>query len=223
MLYIISFLEGVITFISPCLLPMLPVYLVYFAGGHEHGNTRRVLLNAFGFICGFTLLFVLLGTFAASLGRLLIDYQRIVNIITGSIIVIFGLNYIGILKPVFLNQIKRPLETVPTTGFFSAALFGIVFSISWTPCVGTFLGSALMLAANQNTVLSGSLLLLVYSLGLGIPFLLSAILIDQLSGAFTFIKKHYHIINIICGLLLIVTGIMIIAGYMNRLLAILSF
>ena len=107
-------------------------------------------------------------------------------------------------------------------GFFSSMVFGIVFSIGWTPCVGAFLGSALMMAASQGQATEGIIMLLLYSSGLGIPFFISAILIDKLRGAFTFIKKHYKVINTVCGIFLIVVGIMMALGMMNKLLALFS-
>ena len=109
-----------------------------------------------------------------------------------------------------------------STGFFSAFLFGIVFSVGWTPCVGAFLGSALMLASQQGHVLEGMAMLLVYSLGLGIPFLISSLIVDKLKSAFDWIKMHYNIINKICGIFLVVIGILMATGLMGRFLALLS-
>ena len=218
--YIITFLEGIITFISPCLLPMLPVYISYFAGGGER-STAKTLKNAVGFVLGFTTLFVLLGALAGTLGSFLIKYQGIVNIILGLIIVFFGLNYIGIFKFSFFKGNSGTAD-VNELGFFSSFVFGIIFSVGWTPCVGTFLSAALMQASGEGTALSGMLMLLFYSLGLGVPFLISAILIDKLKNAFTFIKNHYTIINIICGAFLIVIGILMMTGTMGKFLALLS-
>ena len=144
MTYLISFLEGIITFISPCLLPMLPIYLLYFAGENRQGNTAKTLVNAVGFVLGFTCVFVLMGAFAAGIGGLLRQHQTAVNVITGLIVVIFGLNFMGVLNVGFLNGTHKLQTQVKELGFFSAILFGIVFSIGWTPCVGTFLSSALL-------------------------------------------------------------------------------
>lgn len=220
--YLISFLEGIITFISPCLLPMLPIYLVYFAGGGET-STRKTLTNALGFIAGFTTLFVLLGAAAASLGGVLSRHQTAVNLVTGLIVVVFGLNFMGILKIGVLNTSRKMQTSVRPVGFFSSALFGMVFSIGWTPCVGAFLGSALMLASQQGSVLKGVFMLLAYSLGLGVPFLLSALLIERLKSTFDWIKNNYRVINLICGGLLVAVGILMMTGTVGRLLAVLSF
>ena len=211
MQYLISFFEGILTFISPCLLPMLPVYLSYFAGGEQ--NSKKTLSNALGFILGFTFLFTAMGALAGTLGSFLSKYQMAVNIVSGLIVVFFGLSFMGVIK---LNIFKGSTRMqTGNLGFFSSVLFGMVFSVGWTPCVGAFLGSALMLASQQGHVLEGTLMLLTYSLGLGIPFFLSAVLIDQLKGAFKFIKRHYTLINYICGGLLILIGILMATGILN--------
>ena len=219
MQYFISFLEGIITFISPCLLPMIPLYISYFAGGKER-NTKKTVKNALGFILGFTIVFVLMGALAGTFGRLLNEYKTIVDIVTGLIVVFFGLNFLGVFK---INLFKGAKKVkTDNLGFFSSMVFGIVFSIGWTPCVGAFLGSALMLAASQGHVVEGIVMLLLYSLGLGIPFFISAILIDKLRGAFTFIKKHYKVINTVCGCLLVVIGVLMATGLFGKLLGLLS-
>ncbi|MBQ9535487.1 MAG: cytochrome c biogenesis protein CcdA [Clostridia bacterium] len=220
MQFFIAFLEGIITVISPCLLPMLPVYVSYFAGGTER-STGRTLRNALGFVLGFTAVFVAMGALAGTVGGFLRTHQTAVNIVTGLIVVIFGLSFLGVFR---LDIFKgaRGGAGKRELGFCSAALFGMVFSIGWTPCVGAFLGSALMLASQQGRALTGVLMLLAYSLGLGIPFVLSAVLIDKLKGAFDFIKRNYKIINIISGVLLVAVGILMMTGMMGKWLAVLS-
>ena len=220
MQYIISFVEGIITFISPCLLPMLPIYISYFAGGGER-STKKTLTAAFGFVAGFTVMFVAMGALAGTLGSFLIRYQNIVNVVSGLIIIFFGLNYLGVFKLSIFRGNRKNVQ-VENLGFFSAVLFGIIFSVGWTPCVGAFLGSALILASGQGQAIAGMLMLLCYSLGLGIPFVLSALLIDRLKLAFDFIKRHYKIINTVSGILLIVIGVMMAAGRMGQLLSLLS-
>ncbi|MBQ8834151.1 MAG: sulfite exporter TauE/SafE family protein [Oscillospiraceae bacterium] len=220
MQYLISFLEGIITFISPCLLPMLPIYISYFAGGGER-STKRTLTNAAGFVLGFTAVFVAMGALAGTLGSFLTKYQTAVNIFSGLIVILFGLNYMGILKLNLFRSVGRGMKA-GEMGFFSAMLFGIIFSVGWTPCVGAFLGSALMLASQQGHVVEGMAMLLCYSVGLGIPFLFSAVLIDRLKSAFNWIKSHYGIINKICGGLLVIVGIAMATGMLGRLLALLS-
>lgn len=220
MQYIISFLEGIITFISPCLLPMLPVYISYFAGDGER-DIKKTLKNAIGFVTGFTIVFVLMGAFAGTLGSFLKQYQTVVNIILGLIVIFFGLNFIGVLKFNIFKGMQNKANT-DNLGFFSSLTFGVIFSLGWTPCVGAFLGSALAMASQQGQVITGMIMLLCYSLGLGIPFILSAVLIDNLKSTFNFIKKNYKVINTVCGGLLIIIGIMMATGTLGRLLALLS-
>ncbi|MEG1632622.1 MAG: cytochrome c biogenesis protein CcdA [Oscillospiraceae bacterium] len=222
MQYIILFLEGIITFISPCLLPMLPVYVSYFAANRQ-GEKSKALTNALGFVLGFTLVFVSLGAFAGSVGRLLREYSTVLNLVTGLIVVLFGLNFLGVLKIGFLNGTHRGEANTKELGFFSSLTFGIVFSIGWTPCVGAFLGSALILAGQQGSALQGILMLLAFSAGLGIPFVASAILIDRLKSTFDFIKRHYRGINIISGGLLVAIGILMMTGGMGYFLSLLTF
>lgn len=211
MIYLITFLEGIISFISPCMLPMIPVYLSYFAG--DVNKKRNTLINSISFVCGFTIVFCLLGVFAGTFGSLLRNHQTIVNIVCGIIVILFGLNYLNVLNiNIFKSNNKKATEV---NGIFSAFLFGIIFSINLTPCVGAFLGSALMMASVSGTMLKGTTLLLLYSLGLGIPIILSTLLINKLNSIFTFIKTNYKIINIICGLFLVLVGILMMFGIMN--------
>lgn len=220
MQYIISFLEGIITFISPCLLPMLPIYISYFAGGGDR-TAKKTLTGAVGFVLGFTMVFVAMGALAGTLVSFLSRYQKWVNLISGGIVILFGLNYLGVLKLNLFRGSNRSMKT-GDMGFFAALVFGVIFSIGWTPCVGAFLGSALMLASQQGTAMVGMGMLLCYSLGLGVPFLISAVLIDQLKGTFNWIKSHYTLVNRISGSLLMIMGILMATGLMGRFLALLN-
>ncbi|MGP1361651.1 MAG: cytochrome c biogenesis CcdA family protein [Candidatus Fimenecus sp.] len=220
MQYFIAFLEGLITFISPCLLPMLPVYVSYFAGGTER-STKKTLKNSLGFVLGFTIVFVALGALAGSLGSFLQKYRLFMNILTGLIVIFFGLNFLGVFKLNIFKGINKSVDK-NNLGFFSSMLFGMIFSIGWTPCVGAFLGSALALASQQGKVVTGIIMLMAYSLGLGVPFVLSAVLIDKLKSTFNFIKKNYKIINIISGGLLVLIGLLMMSGLLNKLMSLLS-
>ena len=220
MAYLISFLEGIITFLSPCLLPMLPIYLSYFAGGGIR-STGKTLRNALGFILGFTVVFMAMGALAGTVGSFLKSHQTAVNIVSGLIVIAFGLSFLGVFRLSFLKGSRFRVQS-EQMGFFSALVFGVVFSLGWTPCVGAFLGSALALASQQGHVLTGMGMLLAYSLGLGVPFLLSALLIDKLKSAFDWVKAHYQIINTISGCLLILIGVLMATGTLGRLLALLS-
>ena len=220
MQYLVSFLEGVITFISPCLLPMLPVYVSYFAGGGERSG-KKTLRLALGFVLGFTVVFVAMGALAGTVGSFFKLHQRAVDVLSGAVVILFGLHFLGVLKWNLFRGSGARMNT-ENLGFGSAMVFGIVFSVGWTPCVGAFLGSALMMASQQGQALVGMLMLLCYSLGLGVPFVVSALLIDQLKGAFQFIKRNYRVINAVCGGLLILVGVAMVTGWFGRLLAILS-
>jgi cytochrome c-type biogenesis protein len=214
MQYLITFLEGFISFISPCMLPMLPLYISYFAGNAD--KKHRTLARALAFVLGFTGVFTLLGLFAGTLGQLLARYQTAVNIVTGLIVILFGLSYLEVIRLPFFKGMGTSRSV---TSLFSALLFGMIYSVSLTPCVGAFLGSALMMASSGGQAMQGGLLLLTYSLGLGVPFVISAVLIDKLTTVFNAIKKHYRIINLVCGIFLIVVGIAMCFGMMNVLLA----
>lgn len=220
MQYLIAFLEGIITFISPCLLPMLPIYISYFAGGGQR-STGKTLKGALGFVTGFTAVFVILGALAGTVGSFLKEYQTAVNIVSGLIVIVFGLNFLGVFRLNLFRGTQRSMNT-ENMGFFTAVLFGMIFSVGWTPCVGAFLGSALMLASQQAHAFEGMLMLLAYSLGLGIPFILSAVLIDYLKTAFNWIKKNYTVINTISGILLVLIGVLMMTGTLGRLLSLLS-
>ena len=220
MQYIIAFLEGIITFISPCLLPMLPIYISYFAGGGER-SVRKTLTGAIGFVTGFTVIFVILGALAGTVGSFFKEHQTAVNIVSGLIVIFFGLNFLGVFKLNLFRGSSRSVDT-QNMNFFLALLVGVIFSLGWTPCVGAFLGSALILASQQGHVVQGMLMLLAYSLGLGIPFILSAVLIDYLKSAFNWIKSNYRIINIVSGCLLILIGILMASGTLGRLLSVLG-
>lgn len=220
MQYLVSFLEGIITFLSPCLLPMIPIYLSYFAGGGER-TVKRTVTGALGFVLGFTVVFVAMGALAGTIGGFLARYQNWVNIVCGLVVILFGLNYLGVLKLNLFRGSGRDMNR-DSLDFFSAALFGMIFSVGWTPCVGVFLGSALMLASQQGSAVQGILMLLCYSAGLGVPFLFSAVLIDQLKGAFAWVKRNYSIINCVSGIALIIVGIAMATGTLGRVLNFLS-
>ena len=217
MQYVITFLEGIISFISPCMLPMLPVYVTYFAGDAD--KKRSTFTRALGFVLGFTVVFTAMGLFAGTLGTFLIRYKRAVNIVCGLIVAVFGVGYItGAQTMLFGGASKK----VSVNGFFSAVLFGMIYSVSLTPCVGVFLGSALMMASTAGSSAVGAALLLTYSLGMGLPFLISAVLIERLNSAFSVIKSNYGKINFVCGMFMIFIGAIIALWLMDTLLGMFS-
>ena len=214
--YLITFLEGMISFLSPCMLPLLPMYISYFAAGTR--TKAQSFLRALAFVAGFTLIFCLLGLSMGSIGGLggfVRRNKRAVEIFCGLVIVLFGLAYLDVIPLPFLKGVKK----APTAGgVLSAFLFGMIYSVSLTPCVGAFLGSALMQALNAGTAAKGVLLLLTYSLGLGVPLLLSALLLERLQNAFRWVKEHYRIINLVCGGFLILIGVLMAAGLLSGLM-----
>lgn len=223
--YLLMFAEGILTFVSPCILPMIPVYLIYLAGAGSNNDTAapkpgktRLLTNALGFVLGFTIVFVLLGATATALGQFLESNRAILQKISGIIIVIFGLNYIGLIKISFLNTEKRLPFKINSMNFLTSVLFGFIFSFSWTPCLSSFLGPALLLAGNSETIAEGIFLLLIYSIGLGIPFILSAIIFDKARSAFSLLQRHGNVIRIVSGILLIITGVLVFTDLMKYLI-----
>lgn len=207
--YVFTFIEGIASFISPCLLPMLPIYISYFIG-EDDKKTKKAVLNSIGFVLGFTLVFLILSIFASSIGGVLSHYIKYVKIVFGILIILLGLNYMEILNLKLVNKSRAVNNNTKDLNFIKSILFGILFSISWTPCIGTFLSSALLLIAKQQDFVKGLILMLLYSIGLGIPFVVSVVLIEKLKNAFNFIKKHYNKIKIISGIILIIMGIYII-------------
>ena len=207
--YLFTFVEGIASFISPCFLPMLPIYVSYFVGKNDDEKNNKALINSIGFVTGFTILFMLLGIFASTLGTLISTNIKYIKILFGIIIIVLGLNYADLIKIKFLNKQSSMKADTKNLNFIKSMLFGMIFSISWTPCVGAFLSSALLLIAKEQDILKGIVLMLLYSIGLGIPFVISAVLLDKLKNVFAFIKKNYGIIKKISGVILILMGIYI--------------
>ena len=204
--YILTFLEGIASFISPCILPMLPIYISYFIG-KDNEKISKAVINSIGFVLGFTTVFLILSIFASTFGKIISSNLKYIKVVFGIIIILLGLNYMEILNLRFLNKTKRIKIEIKNLNFLKSLIFGILFSVSWTPCIGTFLSSALLLIATEKDVFKGIILMLIYSVGLGIPFIISAIFIEKLKELFEFIKKNYGIIKKISGLFLIIMGI----------------
>jgi cytochrome c-type biogenesis protein len=181
------------------------------------GGSSRLVINSLGFVIGFGLVFIAMGATVTSLGRFLTNHRTLLEKISGLVMVIFGLNFTGLIKIGFLNSEKRMELKFNKLHFLSAVLFGMIFGLGWTPCLGAFLGSALALASNSETITNGMLLLLVYSLGLGIPFVLSAIVFQKAKGVFKAIRKYNRIISIVSGLLLIAAGMLVFTGMLKYL------
>ena len=207
------------TFVSPCLLPMLPLYLAYFAGDAatasgvcEKPGKGRMLVSVAGFVIGFAAVFVALGAFAGAIGSVLARYSLAVSVVCGLVVILFGLHFTGVLHIPLFDCTVSPEVDVRPHDFVSSLLFGIVFSIGWTPCVGVFLGTALALAATEGSALQGALLLACYSAGLAIPFVACALAIDVLAGALDVVKRHFGAVSRACGVLLVVMGLVMALG-----------
>ncbi|MEK7182908.1 MAG: cytochrome c biogenesis protein CcdA [Patescibacteria group bacterium] len=218
----IAFVAGIISFFAPCVVPLLPTYVAYVSGvslAQLHGQgvasyQRKLLFSSLFYIIGFSLIFVLLGAAAGSIGSLLRQYQVWIQIIGGLLITIFGLEFAGFLHIPLLA--RGGLLLIPAwtakLGYVRSLLIGILFAIVWTPCVGVVLGSILAIAAVQATAPQGALLLFVYSLGISIPFLIVAATLAQAPKYLQIIARHTGLISRIAGLLLVVIGILLITN-----------
>ena len=209
--YITALFVGVVSFLSPCMLPMLPIYLSCFSKGNRGKITT--MLRASCFVAGFTVIFCGLGLFVGSLGTLLSKFHEVLEIAGGIIIALLGLNTLGLFH---LHHEKEEHRLPQVTGCFSAFLFGVVFSFSHLPCVGSFLGTALATAGVSGSAVKSLLLLVTYSLGMGIPFLVVAFLSDSLGNVVQKLQKSYGIVRIVCGILLIGLGILMATGLFHH-------
>ena len=213
----LAFAAGLLSFVSPCVLPLLPVYLSFISGvgvedlGREH--RRRLLLTSLLFVAGFTVIFVLMGAGAGGVGRLLIEYRDVLMIVAGAFIAFSGLVVAG-----FIRLPEPVLKVAPKrAGAGGAFLTGAALAIGWTPCVGYVLGAILSMAATSQSALSGSLLLLVYSIGLGVPFVLAALAFDWVSARLGWVKRHYRGIQVTAGVVLVVLGVLMMFGVLQQL------
>lgn len=208
--YLITFVEGLASFISPCILPVIPVYISYFST--QNKSMKKSLINSIGFVTGFSIIFILLGVFASTFGVLIHKYANYVNIVLGLFLIIIGLNYMEIIRVKLFSKSREIKKSKKDLTLISSILFGIFFSLSWTPCVGAFLSSALILASTTGSVLKGTLLLVLYSLGLAIPFVITTLFMERVKTTFNFIKKHYNIVNKFAGSILLFSGLWNIAS-----------
>jgi cytochrome c-type biogenesis protein len=212
----LAFLAGLLSFLSPCVLPLLPVYLSYVSGvGVDRLQTSRGRLVGLSllFVAGFTVVFVLLGAGAGGIGRLLVDFRRELTIIAGVFIAVSGLIVAGVIR-----LPERAVGVAPRPGGPAGAfLTGTALAIGWTPCIGYVLGAILTMAASSQSAVSGSLLLLVYSLGMGVPFVLAALAFDWMAARLAVVKRHYRAIQVASGAVLFVFGVLLAVGVVDRL------
>jgi cytochrome c-type biogenesis protein len=222
-----AFGAGLLSFISPCVLPLIPGYLSFISGlsldemkaaGPRGTVTRviappgtraRILLSSLAFILGFSLVFVSLGATASAVGQFMMQRLPLLSRIAGIVIILFGLHTMGVLRIEWLYQEKRLHAQKKPAGFIGAMLVGIAFAFGWTPCIGPILAGIFAIAASRDTVGDGVQLLATYSLGLGVPFFAAALAIDRFYGAMARIRKHYHAIELVSGGLLVAIGLLI--------------
>jgi len=228
----LAFLGGLLSFISPCVLPLIPGYLSYISGlslDEMRGTAgagatgavavaapphvrRRILLASLAFILGFTIVFVALGATASTIGHFVLAKKAILEKIAGAIIIVFGLHTMGVLRIEWLYQEKRVQTQRQPSGPFGTILVGMAFALGWTPCIGPILSGILAIAGTRSTVAQGVRLLVAYSLGLGVPFFAAALAINQFFGALAKIRRHYHKIELVSGALLVIIGLLIFTG-----------
>lgn len=221
----LAFGAGLLSFFAPCILPLIPSYICFITGlsldelrgktGQDKKikNLNKILLQTVLFVLGFSFIFVSLGATASILGDLIYKYERIIRIIGGCIIVFLGLHVAGVFHIRRLEQEKKIRLNIRPANIFGSFMVGVVFALGWTPCVGPALAAILGLAGTQKTLIKGVILLSAYSLGLGVPFILTGIAMNAFLSFFDKIKKHFKIITIISGTLLVIIGILIIVGW----------
>jgi cytochrome c-type biogenesis protein len=219
-----AFVAGILSFISPCVLPLVPGYLSFVsgttldqmrAGGAVAPRARRhVFVASLAFVLGFSLVFIGLGASASALGQLLMEHLSLLGRLAGLLIIVFGLHTMGLLRLRWLYAEKRIQTERKPAGPLGAMLVGIAFAFGWTPCIGPILGAILVVAGSQDTIGEGVRLLAVYSLGLGIPFLVTSLAVNQFFSAFAQIRRYYHAIEVASGLLLVAIGVLV---FTNRL------
>ncbi len=205
MVYVLTFIEGIFAFVSPCILPLLPVYLAHI-GASEGQKIKTRFFNTLSFVFGFTTVFLLLGLGSAGIGGLFSQYEGLITRLGGVFMVFLGLVYLDVIA---LNLPTKP-SSLKGGDILQNYIFGISYSLAWTPCVGIFLGSALLLAANSNTAFEGLSLLFAFSMGLGIPFIIFSLMFEKLKGVLKFLVKHSKLIKQVGGVMLIVVGIALI-------------
>jgi cytochrome c-type biogenesis protein len=221
-----AFTAGLISFVSPCVLPLIPAYLSFISGvsveemksrDRKSEVLRKVSLNTILFVLGFSLIFVALGASATFVGDFLLSKLSLFNKIAGAIIMLLGLHLLGVFRISFLNYEKRFHARSRSLGPLSSFLLGLAFAFGWTPCIGPILAGILLVASNQDTVTKGIVLLSAYSLGLGIPFFVTAVSFHSFLSVFGWIKKHFRVVEIISGLFLITIGFLIFIGSFSSL------
>lgn len=221
---IAAFAAGFLSFVSPCVLPLIPGYISFVSGvsveemradAPPATSRLQVFVTSLAFVIGFSLVFVALGASATAIGKFMFAKLPLLSRIAGVVLIVFGLHTMGVFKLAFLETEKRVHTQRKPAGPLGAMLVGVAFAFGWTPCIGPILGGILAIAGSRNTVGEGITLLAVYSLGLGIPFLLTSLAINQFFGAAKRIRRHYHAIELASGALLVAIGLLIVTGQLT--------
>jgi cytochrome c-type biogenesis protein len=210
----VAFLSGLLSFFSPCVFPIIPSYILYLAGTSFDGyqaNRRAVIINSLFFILGFFGIFLIFGAMSAYFGQLLFAFRETMKYFASTILIVFGLFIMGAVRIGALN-IERKIEIRKPIGYFGSFVLGVTFAAAWTPCVGPILGSILLMATISSSFFKGFILLFFYSLGLAIPFLITAVFLDYVLIYLKMIKKYLSLIQFISGLILVIIGILMFAG-----------
>ena len=216
-----AFLAGLASFLSPCVLPLVPPYLCFIGGTtlEDLSNAKplervawRTFLGAVLFVAGFSTVFVALGAGASAIGEVLRTHLDVLSIIAGLAIIVMGLNFLGVFRIHLLSRTARK-EVPPPTGIWGAFVMGLAFAFGWTPCLGPVLGAILAVAGSSATVEKGALLLAVYSAGLGVPFLLAALAVRPFLGALRHVRRFLPVLEKVMGALLVLTGIAFMSGW----------
>ncbi|MDO8672745.1 MAG: cytochrome c biogenesis protein CcdA [Dehalococcoidia bacterium] len=226
--FFIAFFAGLLSFVSPCVLPLVPAYVGYLTGSTaskiDKQNRPATFMHALSFVLGFSAVFVALGASVGLIGSLFYDYLPTLRQIGGLILIVFGLNMAGVLKIPFLYYDKHfSFEPDRRWGYLASFLVGTIFAVGWTPCVGYILSAILFMASTTQTVGQGAYLLFIYSLGLGLPFLAAGIALGEIKPYLRLINRHMQIISIVSGVFLILMGIAIIGNWLLRLNAFFGF
>jgi cytochrome c-type biogenesis protein len=218
-----ALIAGIISFLSPCVLPLVPPYLIYLTGATiervadndaKASSTRAVMLSAVMFVLGFSTVFVALGASASLIGSLIRTWSAQLSIVAGIAIIIMGLHFLGLTRIAFLMREGR-LSIPKPVGLWGAYIMGLAFAFGWTPCIGPILAAILSVAAAEATVAKGAGLLAIYSAGLGIPFLIAAFMIEQFSSLLARLKRHLASVERAMGVLMVLTGIGFLTGSMS--------
>lgn len=222
--YAVAFAAGFLTYLSPCLLPLIPSFVLYITGislgdlkddARKSGTRQRIMVHSLLFILGFSLIFIILGLTATAIGKILFKYQDFIRIAGGILIIVFGLYLTGILKLDFLAKERRFNLRASGASFAGSFLVGVTFAAAWTPCAGPILGSILVLAGTSASIAKGAMLLGVYSLGIAIPFFITALLVNSFLANLKKFQNVVRVINIVGGVFLIIIGVLVATNYLS--------